>query len=199
MDTSRYFRALPGLAGAAVLAAGLAAAPARAAEFSYTYAEGGYQSVDLDSPSVDGDGLFLGGSVQISQTLFLSADLDYTEFNRGVDTRNLDLGLGVRLPAAPDIDVVLRGGYADAHVDTRFGDFDDDGYFVSGGARWQLNEQVELNGALRYVDLDDSGDDVGLVLGVVVAVRPRVALLAGGEFSDDADILNIGFRYYFDR
>lgn len=199
MHTTKHIRALPGVISAALLSAALGAAPAGAADFSYTYAEGGYQNVELDSPSVDGDGLFAGGSVQLSQSLFIGADVDYTEFNRGVDARNLELGLGIRLPAAPDVDVVLRGGYVDAHVDTRFGDFDDDGYFVSGGARWQLNDQVELNGALRYVDLDDSGDDVALALGVVVDVRPRVALLAGGEFSDEADVLNIGFRYYFDR
>jgi hypothetical protein len=186
------------LAGSMLIAA-LLAGPVQAADFRYTYLEGGYQRVDIDNPNVDGDGLFLGGSVLVSQSVFLTAGYDYTEFNRGVDARGLNLGIGVRVPASPDVDVVFEGGYVDARVDTRFGDFDDDGYFVSGGVRWRLNELVELNGGLRYVDLDESGSDVGLGLGVVIDVRPQWSLLAGGEFADDADVLSIGFRYYFDR
>jgi hypothetical protein len=184
---------------AAMLSAALLAGPVHAADFRYTYLEGGYQRVDIDSPNVDGDGLFVGGSLLVSQSVFFTAGYDYTEFNRGVDARSLNLGIGLRMPASPDVDVVFEGGYVDARVDTRFGNFDDDGYFVSGGVRWRLNELVELNGGLRYVDLDDSGSDVGLGLGVVIDVRPHWSVLAGGAFADDADSLSIGFRYYFDR
>jgi hypothetical protein len=167
--------------------------------FSYTYLEGGYQNVDLDSPSADGDGIFLGGSVELARSVFLTADLDYADFNRGIDARTLELGVGVSLPVAPDLDGLLKGGYIDAEVDTRFGDFEDDGFFIAGGARWMVTEQVELNGSLKYVDLDESGDDVVVAFGGLVTVRPNLAVLGGVEFADNADTLTIGFRYYLGR
>lgn len=185
----------------AAVAASLATAaiPATAADLQYDYIEGGYQSVDLDTPNVDGDGLFLGGSLLVAQSLFVSAEYDWADFDRGVDASGFDLGLGVRLPASPELDVVLRGGYAHAEVDTDFGDFDDDGYFASGGVRWLVNEQIELNAFLDYVDLDDSGDDTALALGGVIHLQPQLALTAGVEIGDDADAFRLGLRYHFNR
>lgn len=170
---------------------------AQPSDFRYTYLEGGYLRADLDSPNVNGDGLFLGGSVLVAESLILSADYDYLDFSRGIDVRSLELGLGVPLPVAPGLDIVLRAGYIDAELDTRFGDFNDDGFFAGGLARWMVSPQVELNGGLKYVDLDESGDDVVFSVGGLVNVRPDLAVLAGFEFADDSDLLSIGFRYYF--
>lgn len=189
------------LPGAAPLAMALilTSTPAAAADLNYDYVEGGYQSVDLDSPGVDGDGLFLGGSVRLTQSLFLQGEYDYADFDRGVDARSLELGVGVRFPAAPNVDLTLTGGYVNAEVDTRFGDFDDDGLFVGGAVRWMVNDQVELNAGLDYVDLDDSGDDVALTLGGVVHLQSQLALTAGVEIADDADTIELGLRYHFAR
>lgn len=180
----------------AVLNPAVAAQPG-AGDLRYTYVEGGYLNVDVESFNEDGDGLFLGGSVLVADPIYLVANYDYADFDRGIDARTLDLGVGVRLPAAPNVDVVLEGGYVDAEVETNFGDFDDDGYFAAGGARWMVNSQVELNGGLRYVDLDESGDDLAVQVGGLVSVLPNLAVLADIEFADDADSISIGFRYYF--
>lgn len=179
-----------------------AAGPALAAQpgtgdLRYTYVEGGYLNVDLDDFDEDGDGFFLGGSVLVVDQLFLTADYDYADFDGGIDARTLDLGVGIRLPAAPGADVVFSGGYVDAEVETRFGDFDDDGYFVTGGMRWMVTPQVELNGGLKYVDLDESGDDLAVQFGGLVTVRPNLAVLGEIELADDADSIAIGLRYYF--
>ncbi len=194
-------RVIPRSAAAAalVLAAASAATTATGAELRYDYLEGGYQSVDLDNPGVDGDGLFVAGSVLVTQSLFLAADIDYVDFERGVDARSIEIGGGVRLPLAPDLDLVLGGGYVDAEVDTRFGDFNDDGLFLRGGVRWLLTEQIELNAVLKYVDLDESGDDLGGELGAVIHLQPQLALLAGVEIADDADAVRLGLRYHFRR
>jgi hypothetical protein len=175
---------------------GATAAHAQSSDFSYTYLEGGYLNVDLDNPNADGDGLFLGGSVLVADTIILSADFDYVDFNRGIDIRTIELGVGVPLPLAPGFDIVVEGGYLDASVDTPFGNFDDDGFFAGALARWMVNDQVELNGGLKYVDLDESGDDVVVHIGGLVNVRPNLAVLAGVDFADDTDALSIGFRYY---
>jgi len=177
----------------------LSAAPSMAAGFSYDYLEGGYQAVDLDSPNVDGDGLFAGGSLLVTQSLFLRAEFDYADFESGIDAHGLELGGGVRFAAAPDVDLNLSGGYLHAEVDTRFGDADDDGFFVGGGVRWMVSEQVELNGGLDYVDLDESGDDLVLNVGGLVHLQARLALLADVAIADDANSIKLGVRYHFTR
>jgi hypothetical protein len=183
---------------ASLILLGLAtSATAQSSDFRYSYLEGGYLRADLDSPNVNGDGLFVGGSVLVAESLILSADYDYVDFDRGIDVRSLELGLGVPLPVAPGLDIVIRGGYIDAKLDTRFGDFNDDGFFAGGLARWMVGPQVELNGGLKYVDLDESGSDVVFTVGGLVNVRPDLAVLAGFEFADDSDLLSLGFRYYF--
>ncbi|MFZ5602073.1 MAG: hypothetical protein ACOY7J_06445, partial [Pseudomonadota bacterium] len=69
----------------------LAAAPAFAGNFNYTYIEGGYGEVDTGDDD-DGDALFLGGSVDLQKgfgiigsfyTLDLGDDFDGTIFTVG--------------------------------------------------------------------------------------------------------------------
>jgi hypothetical protein len=188
------------VAAAALAVAASVAAPGVAAQdgvIRYTYIEGGYQRVDVDGFSGNGDGGFLGGSVQVHDAAFLSATIDYADFGGGVDVRSLELAGGVRYALTRDFDAVLQLGYIDARVDTRFGDFNDDGFFVSGGGRWMLTERVELNGGLKYVDLDESGDDWVVTIGGLVDVGRNFALLAGLDFNDDANVMSFGLRYYF--
>jgi hypothetical protein len=176
------------------------AAPVAAAQdgvIRYNYIEGGYQRLDVDGFSGKGDGGFLGGSVQVHDAAFLSAQIDYADLGRGADVRTLELAGGVRYALTRDFDAVLQLGYIDARIDTRFGDFNDNGLFVSGGGRWMIAERVELNGAVKYVDLDESGDDWIFTIGGVFDVGGNFALLAGFDFTNDADILSLGLRYYF--
>jgi predicted porin len=186
-------------AAVAVLTAAAVSLPTAAFEgdIGYTYAEGGYQRLDIDNFNGKGNGGFFGGSVQVHESAFLSAGYDFADLGRGVDVRTLELAAGVRYPMTRDLDAVLQLGYIDGKVDTRFGDFNDDGFFVSGGMRWMLTELVELNAAVKYVDLDESGDDWVFSLGGLVEVRSNIALLGGLEFADGADILRLGLRYYF--
>jgi opacity protein-like surface antigen len=186
-------------AAVAALAAAAVALPSTAFEgdIRYSYLEGGYQRLDVDNFNGKGNGGFFGGSIQVHESAFLSAGYDFAGLGRGVDVRTLELAAGVRYPMTRDLDAVLQLGYIDGKVDTRFGDFNDDGFFVSAGARWMLTETVELNSAIKYVDLDRSGDDWVFSLGGLIEVRPKIALLGGFEFTDGADILQLGVRYYF--
>jgi hypothetical protein len=186
-------------ASAFALAAAVAApgAAAQDGDVRYTYVEGGYQRVDIDGFSGTGDGGFLGGSIRVHDAAFLSAKVDYTDLGRGVDVRTLELAAGVRYAWTRDFDAILQVGYLDGRVDTQFGDFNDNGFFVSGGGRWMLTERVEVNAALKYVDLDKSGDDWVFTIGGLVDVGRNFALLAGLDFADDADVMSFGLRYYF--
>jgi hypothetical protein len=181
---------LPGLLAALPLAAA-----AQTSDFDYNWVEGGYQTIELDGFGSDGEGFFVGGSFHVIEPLLLTADYDYADFG-GVEADTLELGVGVPLPVRPGVDAVVRGGYVDAELDTRFGDFDDDGLFASAGVRWMASPQVELNGAVAYRDLDESGDDVAFQLGGLVSVTPRLAVQATLEVVDDTDTIGLGLRYY---
>lgn len=178
---------------------GAGTAAAQSSEFRYTWLEGGYVNADLDSPSADGDGLFLGGSLLVAELLVLSADFDYIDFTRGIDTRMLELGVGIPFPVRPGFDAIVRGGYVDGKVEVGSFDADNDGWFVGLGGRWMATETVELNGEVLYRDLDVWDDDVVFRVGGLVNVRPDLAVLGGVEFADETTALEIGFRYYFAR
>jgi hypothetical protein len=165
-------------------------------DIRYTYVEGGYQQVDIDDFG-DGNGLYFGGSMRVHDSAFLRAEYNYADPGRGTDVRTLELAAGVRYAMTRDADAVLQVGYLDGKVDSRFGDFNDDGFFVSGGIRWLITELIELNAALRYVDLDRSGSDWTFTVGGLVNLGEHLALTGGFEFLDGADILKVGLRYYF--
>jgi hypothetical protein len=178
---------------------GTAAAAAQSSEFRYTYLQGGYTNVDLDTPSADGDGLFLGGSLLVADILVLSADFTYIDFTRGIDTRALELGVGVPLPVRPGFDAIVRAGYIDGRIKTPGVNIDNDGWFVGLGGRWMATEVIELNGEVQFRDLDVLNDDFAFRVGGIWNARPDLGVIAGLEFADDTTALQIGFRYNFLR
>ena len=162
----------------------------------YTYIEGRYVDVEFDDLDADGDGFGIGGSVAVSDDFFLTAGYTDLDLDFGVDAQEFLLGVGYHYGLSEVLDLVGEVGYADVEIDTRFGDFDDNGLFLSGGLRWMVVDQLELNGKLRYVDLDDSGSDTSIVLGGLFHVTADLAIGAGAEISDDADVYSVGIRYY---
>lgn len=165
----------------------------------YSYLEGGYRTLDLDSPNADGDGLYLGGSFAATEYLFVSAEWSDLGLNRGVDVRTWELGLGFNMPLTDRLDLVVRGGYTDPRVRTRFGNFDDDGYFAAGGIRTMVTEVIELNGALKFVDRDVTGSDTVLELGAQLQVSPTLDIGMEIEIGDEANQFSFGLRYHLPR
>jgi len=48
----------------------------------------------------------------------------------------------------------------------------------------------------RYTDLDDFGDDTALLVGALFHLTPDLAIGGGVEFGDDAEVYNLGVRFY---
>jgi hypothetical protein len=173
---------------------------AAADEPRYTYLEGGYQFIDIDvggGVDVDGDGFGIGGSVSVTDHIHLLASYSKVDLDFGIDASEYSVGVGGRLPVGPGVHLTGSVGWAWAKLDTPFGDFDDDGIFLSGGVRWMATERVELNGELTYVDLDDAGDDTTLSIGLLFHLTPDLALGIGALFGDDVTGYQAGLRYYF--
>ena len=191
-----------------LVAATLALCPLLAAHaegISYTYADLGYVTTDLDGVDKDLDGFLLRGSLEIADDWFLYARyIDESVSFRGVDFdfQQYSVGGGYAWSFAENMDLYGKLGYTKAEVDVEdfgFGDanVDDDGYELGVGIRARPIDIVELEAAINYVDLSDSGDDTSLGVAARWFITDAIALGVEGEFADDADTLGVGFRWQF--
>jgi hypothetical protein len=97
------------------------------------------------------------------------------------------------------LDFVARGGYAQAEVGIERGGRNvsdtDSGWFGQGGLRGMINEQLELNGFLTYVDA--GGSTTSVDLGGVYFLTPAIGITLDASFSDDANVYRGGIRFAF--
>lgn len=191
-----------------LVAASLATCPLLAANaegIGYTYADLAYVTTDIDGFDDELDGFLLRGSLEIADNWFLYARyLDESVSTQGVDIdfQQYSVGGGYAWSFAENMDLYGRLGYTKAEVDVEnfgFGDLDadDDGYELGVGVRARPIDIIELEGAINYVDLSDSGDDTSLGVAARWFITDAIALGVEGEFADDADTLGIGFRWQF--
>lgn len=184
---------------------GLAALPLAAqaqqaqSTFDYTFVDAAY--IDTEARvgpfDVDGDGLALRGSYALNGRLFLFGDYTTQDYDGGVDTSLLQIGVGLRHSLRSNLDFVGELGWAHAEVDTPFGGDDDDGIGLAGGLRFRANENIEIDGMIQHVELDDS--NTSLLIRGRYYFNPSFALL-GGLVLDDGDTgWNIGIRAGFGR
>lgn len=184
---------------------GLAALPLGAqaqqtsSSFDYTFVDASY--IDSESSigpfDVDGDGLALRGSYALGGRVFLFGDYITQDHDGGVDTSLLQIGAGLRHPLQSNLDFVGELGWARAEVDTPFGDADDDGIALAGGLRFRANDNIEIDGMIQHLELDDS--NTSLLFRGRYYFSPSLALL-GGLLLDDGDTgWSIGIRASFGR
>ena len=191
------FKLIPALAATAAFVPFLAHADG----ISWSYLEAGYVNTDIDRFDEDVDGFALRGSYELTDEVFVFAG--YTDQSTSVAGRDLDvqswnLGLGYAWPLGEALDLYGKLGYVSAEADLEgFGDADDDGYSLAVGLRGRAVEQLELEGAVSYVDLSDSGDDTTLDLGARWYFTPQFAFGVEGSFGDDANAYGLGVRWSF--
>jgi hypothetical protein len=188
---------------AAALAASAAFVPflAQAEGLSWSYLDLAYVNTDIDRFDEDIDGFALRGSYEVVDKLFIFAgyaDQGTTVSGFDLDLETFSLGLGYAWPVGEALDVYGKLGYVSAEVDVEgFGDADDDGLSLAVGLRGRAVEQLELEGAVSYVDLGDSGDDTTLDLGARWFFLPQFAVGLEGSFGDDANTYGLGVRWNF--
>ena len=168
-------------------------------DFSYTYLQVTYGTVDIDNVSVDGDGLGLSGSYGITDSLNIVAGYQTADFDSIADADEWSIGLGVHTPITDTLDVVAAVSYVDVSIDALgIPIAEDDGFGLGVGIRANLTSKVEVNAGISYVDLSDSGDDVGFGGGVLYNFTDIFSVGVSADWDDDVTAYSLSGRVYFD-
>jgi hypothetical protein len=169
----------------------LAAAPlaAEAEDMSYSYVDLAYVETDFDGIGPSADGFALRGSVGFAENWL--AFVEYADQSvAGIDLDTIAVGFGGHYGLAENVDLVGRLGYFQVELDAGAGlDADDDGYLFDLGLRGRIGGAVELEGGVRYTDLDDGGDDTALVIGGRFHFNRTWALGAELQSGDDLETI----------
>lgn len=187
-----------------IIAVGCLAAPfAASAEFDYTYLEGGYERLEVDGIDEAGDGIGVRGSLAVSDNFHLLGGVHSAEFEVGpvdVDFDSWEAGIGYNRAIGPNVDFVGSLSYVGA--DLSFNDealsvfdVDGDGYRADAGLRGRLAPAFELDGGIRYTDVDEGDETSAYVRGLFGSGSVR--LLTEVEAGDDGEIYLIGGRVDF--
>ncbi|HVK99826.1 MAG TPA: outer membrane beta-barrel protein [Dongiaceae bacterium] len=177
----------------------LLTAPAMAANFNYTYVEGGYGEVD-SGDDVDGDALFLGGSVDIQQGFGLIGSFYTIDFDEEADGTIFTVGAQFHTPISNQADFVGSVQLINAEVDFDdcYGDCseDDTGLLLRGGVRFAIQQNLHLEGDISYIDNDFWDDDeLGLKAGLRFFINRQFSLAGGFASDQELDGLFISGRF----
>jgi len=183
---------------ASAVAATLALLPlaAQSEGISYTYVEAAYVETDIDGISSNADGYALRGSIGITDNVFMFAgyaDQSISSF----DIETYNVGAGYAWPISSRTDLYGKVSYVKAEA-SGFGlSVDDDGFGLGIGVRHLVSDRFELEAAVNYVDLSDSGDDTALGIGARWHFTSQFSLGAEASFADDANSYGVGLRWSF--
>jgi len=184
----------------AVLLPALCAAqePKAQSQLSYNYVEIGYDESDFDINGVDvnGDGLTLSGSFELTDDwhIFASYGTDDLDFSINVDT--WAIGAGYRYALKDNIDLYGRVLYVTNNVDLPGpSNADDDGLGLQLRIRDRVNDKLELEGGLQYIDVGNS--DTTLQGSARYYFTDRLSAGLGLTFGGNGDGIGINARFSF--
>ncbi|MEX0731813.1 MAG: hypothetical protein WED00_18940 [Aquisalimonadaceae bacterium] len=168
---------------------------------SYTHVEGGLDIVDPPGRFGGSDtGVLVRGSLALDELIFVRAALSSHRYSERVgppprtrvtvDRDLLSAGVGFRVPTEQLFDLY---GAADVLYD--FGDADDAGFRLEGGAKAVLEGGWDSTAGLRVERLDDR-NFVQVFASTWYELAPQFSL--GGELAvGDFDEVLLGARYRF--
>jgi hypothetical protein len=172
------------------------AAWAGPAEPLYTYGEIGFAHTDIGN-GIDGDGLGLRGSYALHPNWHVVAGFEALGLSGSTDATLFNIGLGFNAPFRPGLDGVLRMNFVHANVDPPGpGSRDEDGFAFEALLRVMINPVFEVNGGVRYLDLDSS--NTAVKIGALYEITNNFAVGGDLAVSGDGTSVFVGGRLYFD-
>lgn len=168
--------------------------------FDYSFVEGYYGQMDFDG--VDGDGMGIGGSFAVTDSIHVFGGYGTGDIDGGVDVSGLELGVGYNMPISDAVDVV--GSLAYISTEFEFSDpllgslsVDDNGYALGVGLRAMASPAIELNGGITYADYGDLGSDTGFGAGFLYHFSESFAVGLSGDWADDVNTYALNGRFSF--
>ncbi|WP_119716934.1 outer membrane beta-barrel protein [Cognatilysobacter tabacisoli] len=189
------------------LAVALAIAPfaASADGLDYTYIEGGYANVEIDTGDafagdVEFDGVQIRGSAAISESFYLLGgygNVTNDDFGADIDFNELQFGLGYRHGLSERADLVTEVSYLRQEVDFPGGSEDTSGGRVSVGVRGLLADNFEGYVKGSYTDGGDFDGDFSGTIGAQFKFTPVWGVVGEIEAGDDVTKYLVGVRASF--
>lgn len=146
--------------------------------------------VSHDGPRDDFEGLGARVSLPFNAQVYGKAEFSTTSAD-SIDRTDFSFGGGYHMPLNRRTDFFAE--IEIVNVDTDLGD--DDGFRFGGGLRSLVAKELELRGALRYVDLGDG--ELVLDFGAQYLINPAWAAFIDVSEGDDFGGYRIGGRYNF--
>ena len=166
-------------------------------QFNYSYVELGYQETEFQvgNADIDGDGLSLSGSFEINDDWHAFASYGNADLDFGIDIDTWAVGAGYAFPLRQDVDLYGRVLYLKLDVDPGALAADDDGLGLQFRIRALVTDELELEGGIQYVEVEDS--DTSLQVGARYYFTETFSAGVGLTLAGDADGIGINARYSF--
>jgi len=175
-------------------------ASASAEDFDYSFLTIGYGVIDFDDINVDGDGLNIGGSYAISDTVHVSGGYQTADLDFGIDASTFNAGIAYNTSVSPVVDLIARLSYEWVEIKVPgFPSIDDNGFGLGVGLRFAASDTIELNAGISYVDLSDGGDDTAFGAAGIYNFSDAFALGLSGSWGSDVSVYALTGRLYFGR
>lgn len=180
-----------------------AAASQKTSSISYDYVEGSFGELD------EADAIYLGGAMGIDKQFAVVGSLGIIDADF-VEATVLRGGALFHIPVEKNFDVfgALELAWTDyetpsttivmppfAPVTVPGGGDNDIGFIATGGARFKVQDNLELEGKLTMMEVDPFDDGIGITVGGRFFIDKQLSF-AGGFASDaEFDGLWINLRY----
>ena len=172
-------------------------ATASAEEFDYNWLGFGLGVIDYDG-NVDGEKLGIDGSFAFHEDFHAFASYEAADLDFGIDSTAFDIGVGYNTELSDVIDAWARLSFEYQEFDGPGGGSNDESGLGFGvGLRFAATQQLELDAAIEYVDLDNLPDDTTLTLGGLYSFTPQFALGFFGKWGDDISAYTLLGRFYW--
>lgn len=172
----------------------------------WNFIQAGYSQLDIEnSNDISPAGLTIGGSKLLGKNIFVVGDYSILSDDfegLDVDLTQASLGFGYRHALTSTTDIYGVISYEYIEVESSVGNandsLDENSMGLTAGIRSRLNDQIELDASISYVDFDYDGDDeVGFGVTANYFFTQNIAVGVGYSSTGDFDNLGISARYVF--
>ena len=172
-------------------------------DISYNYVElnGGNSEATIESEfgdiDIDGDSFGISGSFEISDLVYLTADYNSADFDFDIEQTVTGIGLGVHSNADSRSDVFGQFLLINVEIEQPLlGSDDDNGFGFVFGVRHFLNEKIELNGNITYIDVFEDSETTTSI-GARGYLSEKMSLGLEYSTADDINGYTASLRFNF--